>query len=98
MSWATVLTGMLPEHVLLAGIVLLIGVEIFGMPSRGTLALAVITVTAAAAAAFGLYASGYTAAPFPEQYSIDPAGALAKGVVLGLVVPVLLVSREDFGR
>ncbi len=97
MSWEAVLTAMLPEHFLLAGIVLLIGVEIASSKPRGALTLSLLIVTAAAAAAACLYYSGYAAAPFPGQYSVDPATALAKAIVLALVVPVLLISHDDFG-
>ncbi len=96
MNWQDVFIAMLPEHLLLAGIVLLIGMEIAWTRPRGALPLALLTVAAAAAASAGLYCAGYNAAPFPGQYSVDPAVALAKAIVLALAVPVLLLSRDDF--
>ncbi len=96
MSWQVVLAAMLPEHFLLLGIVLLLIVEIAAARPRGALVLSVLVVGIAAVAAFALYAAGYTAAPFPGQYSIAPAGALGKAVVLALAIPVLLLSREQF--
>ncbi|MEP7183306.1 MAG: NADH-quinone oxidoreductase subunit N [Betaproteobacteria bacterium] len=96
MNWGAVVSAMLPEHLLLAGIVLLIMIEIASDKPRGGLVVSLATVAAAAVAAWGLYSSGQTIAAFPGQYSIDPAGALAKALVLGLAVPVLLMSRDDF--
>jgi NADH-quinone oxidoreductase subunit N len=98
MSWQAALTALLPEHLLLAGIVLLIVVEIGSGKPRGAFGVSVFIVAAATAAAAFLYCSGYAAAPFPGQYSVDPATALAKAIVLALVLPVLLISRDDFGN
>ncbi|GIL06006.1 MAG: NADH-quinone oxidoreductase subunit N [Betaproteobacteria bacterium] len=96
MNWAEVVTAMLPEHLLLAGIVVLILVEVFMPKPRGALGIALLAVIAAMAAAASLGFGGYEAAPFAGQFSVDPAGLLAKAVVLGLTVPVLLLSRDDF--
>ncbi len=96
MSWESVLTAMLPENLLLAGIVALLGVEISGARSRASLPLALIAVGAAAAAAAWLSLAGYAGAPFPAQFSVTPEGLLAKAIVLALVLPVLLMSREEF--
>jgi NADH-quinone oxidoreductase subunit N len=97
MSWADLFTAMLPEHLLLAGILLLIGIETAWTRPRGALAVSLVAVAAASAAAAWLSVSGYEAAPFPGQFSVGPAAALAKAIVLALAVPVLLVSRDDFG-
>ena len=96
MSWQSVLTAMLPENLLLAGIVALLGVEIAGARSRASLPLAFIAVATAAAAAAWLALAGYAEAPFPGQFSVTPAGLLAKAIVLALVLPVLLMSRDEF--
>ena len=96
MSWQTVLTAMLPEHCLLAGIVLLICVEIGSSRPRGSAALSLAALTAAVAAAAWLHVSGYVAAPFAGQYSVDPASSLAKAIVLALAVPVVLLARDEF--
>ena len=53
MSWQTVFTAMLPEHLLLAGIVALIGLEIAAGKPRAALLLSALTVTAACAEATG---------------------------------------------
>ena len=64
MSWANVLTAMLPENLLLLGIVLLICTELVGKP-RGALPLSFFVLVAAALAAAGLGLSGYVGEPFP---------------------------------
>jgi NADH-quinone oxidoreductase subunit N len=87
---------MLPENLLLAGIVALTSIEIAGVRARAALPLAFIAVAVAAAAAAWLSLAGYAGAPFPGQFSVTPEGLLAKAVVLALVLPVLLMSREDF--
>jgi len=96
MSWLAVLIALAPENLLLAGIVVLIGVEICASSSRAALALSCVAVAAAAMAAAYLYVRGYAATPFPGHFSIGPAGSLAKAVVLALALPVLLLSRDDF--
>jgi NADH-quinone oxidoreductase subunit N len=96
MSWSTIATLLLPENLLLAGIVALVGIEIAMRRPRGELAVALFACAAATAAAFWLYATGVAAEPFPGHFSVTPATLLAKAVVLALALPVLLISREDF--
>jgi NADH-quinone oxidoreductase subunit N len=96
MSWQSVFTGMLPEHLLLIGIVLLLVLEIASDKPRGALGLSLVIVGGASAAAAWLHFTGYAAAPFPGHFSIDAPSALAKAVVLALGVPVLLLARDDF--
>jgi NADH-quinone oxidoreductase subunit N len=96
MNWAVVSLGMLPENVLLAGILLLLINEIARDKPRGASALALATVAAATLSAAWLGFSGYTAVPFPGQFSVSPAGSLAKAAMLALALPVLLMCREDF--
>jgi NADH-quinone oxidoreductase subunit N len=96
MNWQTVLTAMLPEHLLLLGLILLIIDEIATSRPRGALVLALATVAAAAAAAAFLGATGVNVTPFPAQYSVAPATSLAKAIVLALAIPVLLMSRDEF--
>jgi len=95
-NWNEVLTAMLPEHLLLVGMLLLLGLEITSGRERGGFLLAVATLAAAALAALWLASGGYAGAPFPGHYSTDPAGSLSKAVLLGLALPVLLASRDDF--
>ena len=91
-----VLMAMLPEHLLLLGIVLLIGLEIAGRWQRFSLVVALVVVGAAAFAAARLSFDGYAAAPFAGQFSVDPGTLLAKALVLALALPVLLMSRDQF--
>ena len=91
-----VLTAMLPEHLLLLGIVLLVWLEIAGRWQRASLAVALLCVAAAALAAARLSLDGYAAAPFAGHFSVDPATLMAKAMVLALALPVLLMSRDEF--
>jgi len=95
MSWQAIFTAMLPEHILLAGMIVLIGLEIASQ-ARAAFLVSVCVVTAATVAAVALAATGYTMAPFPEQFSVAPDALLAKAIVLALAIPVLLISRDDF--
>jgi NADH-quinone oxidoreductase subunit N len=96
MTWQTVLSAMLPEHLLLLGIVALLALEIENPRARGALVLAVTATVAAAAAALWLYTVRYTGIPFPGHYVVGPQTSLAKLLLLALAVPVLLLSREEF--
>ena len=60
-----VLMAMLPEHLLLLGIVLLIVLEIAGLAQRASLTVALAAVAAAVWAAARLSFDGYAAAPLP---------------------------------
>ena len=95
MSWQAVFTAMLPEDVLLLGIVLLLCLEIGGKP-RAAVALSFFVMTAAAAAAAWLYLAGYADAPFAGHFSVSPETSIAKAVVIALTIPVVLMSREEF--
>jgi NADH-quinone oxidoreductase subunit N len=98
MNWQAALVALAPENVLLAGIIVLLGVEIFAQRTRGALAISLGTVAAAVAAAALLASNGYVATPFPDHFSVAPAWSLAKAVVLALALPVLLLSRDDFAE
>lgn len=90
-------TAMLPEHLLLLGMVLLIVLEIVGRWQRASLPLALAVVAAAAVAAARLSLADFSAAPFPGHLSVIPATLLAKAIVLALALPVLLMARGEFG-
>lgn len=90
------LMAMLPEHLLLGGVVLLIVQAIVGTNARSALWVALGTVVASSAAAFWLANAQFAAAPFAGELSVTPAVLLAKGALLALAVPVLLMSRTDF--
>jgi NADH-quinone oxidoreductase subunit N len=98
MNWSLILTSMLPEHLLLVGMLAILGLEIRnGRPSDG-FGLAVLFVAAAAAAALWLYATGFEGEPFLRHFSATPSTSLPKAVLLALAVPVLLISRDDFAE
>ena len=90
------LMAMLPEHLLLGGMVVLIVMEVLGRGSRSALWVALGAVVASASAAFWLSNAQYAAAPFAGQFSVTPAVLMAKGALLALAVPVLLMSRTEF--
>ena len=96
MNTQDALMAMLPEHLLLGGIVLVIIMEVLGRGSRSALWVALGTVIAASGAAFMLSNAQYAAAPFAGQFSVTPAILMAKGALLALAVPVLLMSRTEF--
>ena len=77
---------------LLGGIVLVIIMELLGRGSRSALWVALGAVIASSAAAFWLSNVPYAAAPFAGQFSVTPAILMAKGALLALAVPVLLMS------
>ena len=79
MNTTLVLTAMLPEHLLLLGIVVVIVLEIVGRARRAALAVALVCVAAAAAAAANLALAGYAAAPFAGQFSVDADDAARQG-------------------
>lgn len=98
MNFTAVSIAMAPEHLLLAGIVALLILDIATDESPAALPLSVMFVAAAACAAAWLGFSGWTGAPFPGQFALTPPTAFAKAIVLALAVPVLLFSKDDFGR
>jgi NADH-quinone oxidoreductase subunit N len=97
MNWHQLLTALLPEHLLLAGVVLLLALEIVSGRERDGFLLAFAAVAASTVAACVLYARGYAGSPFPGHFSVSPMTSLPKAALLALTLPVLLVSRDDFG-
>ena len=96
MNWNVILVAMLPEHLLLAGIVLLVILEMARARSRAAMPLALVAVGGAAIVAAWLCFTGYSGTPFDGQLSVDPWTLLAKAVALALALPVLLLVREEF--
>jgi NADH-quinone oxidoreductase subunit N len=97
MNWDAFLVGLLPEHFLLGGVVLLIVLSIVSDRERGASALALVAVGAAAVCAAGLGLQGFQGQPFEAQLSVTPAGSLGKAVALALALPVLLLARDEHG-
>ncbi len=98
MNFTAVSIAMAPEHLLLAGIVCLILLEIVSDKAKAALPIAVVFVAAASAAAAWLGFTGWTGAPFPGQFDLTPPASFTKAIVLALAVPVLLASKDDFGK
>jgi NADH-quinone oxidoreductase subunit N len=96
MIGSTVLTALLPEHLLLLGLVAVIVMAIAGRGRRVASIVALVFVAAAALAAARLSFDGYAAAPFAGHLSVDPATLLAKALVLALALPVLLMAPDVF--
>lgn len=97
MSWAVVLKSLLPEHLLLAGALLLIVGEIVARRPRDGSTVALATLAAAGVAALSLAGADCAAAPFAGQLSVNAAALLGKAVLIGLALPVVLLAREDPG-
>lgn len=93
------LLGMLPEHFLLGGVVLLIVLSIAAPAGRerGAAALSIAMVAAAAVCAAGLGLQGFSGQPFPGQLSVSPMASLGKAVALLLALPVLVLARDEQG-
>ncbi|MFO1490520.1 MAG: NADH-quinone oxidoreductase subunit N [Kiritimatiellia bacterium] len=96
MNWPLVFTATLPENILLLGILVLVGFEIVQQRPRGAQALSLMAVIAAAGVAGWLGLGGYGGAPFPGHFSVNPSELLAKAAVLAMVIPVILICRDDF--
>ncbi len=95
MNWVNVLIAMLPENILLAGIVSLIGLELCDAREDSALSTSLLVLILAAAAATWLSLNGYEFAAFPGHYSVDASALLAKAIVLALALPVVLISRGE---
>lgn len=97
MNASLALTAMLPEHLLLAGMVALVLLQALGRSPRAALPLALLSVAAAALASALLAGNGLAGSPFPGHFSVSLAPLLAKAMVLVLALPVLLIARHEFG-
>ncbi len=96
MNWQILFAAMLPQHLLLAGIVVLLLAEILLPRPQGSPLLAALAVAAAAAAAFLLQRAGFQGTPFPGQYAAHPTQMLAVLVMLLLALPAILLARAEF--
>jgi NADH-quinone oxidoreductase subunit N len=98
MNWYDVVKAMLPEHLLLLGMVVLLTLEILRGRPRDGFVVAFLALAAAAAAALTLHAEGYAGAPFSGHFSVGPDASLAKFALIALALPVVLISRDDFAE
>jgi NADH-quinone oxidoreductase subunit N len=97
MNWAAFAIGLLPEHFLLAGVLLLIVHAIVSRSREGAAAIALVSVGAAALAALWLGLTGFEGEPFSGQLSVSRSTSLGKALALALAWPVLLLARDDLG-
>ena len=96
MNWFAIALAMLPEHILLVGIVVLTVLALRPETAESrSLAPAIVAVVVAVLAASFQWLIGFTYAPFPGHLSVDPATFAAKAIVLALAVPVLLMARSE---
>ena len=95
MSWVDILIAMLPENVLLAGILLVLVIEIATPERKLVLPVSICAVGVAALAAAWLGTNGYAFAAFAGHYSVDAATLVAKAIVLALALPALLMARDQ---
>jgi NADH-quinone oxidoreductase subunit N len=98
MNWIDVFIALLPENVLLAGILWLIGQEICDALEQSALPISLLVLISAAGTAAWLSFNGYEFAAFPGHYSVDASALLAKAVVLALAIPVVLISRGEVAQ
>ena len=89
------LTGLLPEHLLLAGLLLTLVLDIAAGRPRRPFPVPLAAVAGAAAAALWLAFAAPPQDPFPGQLAVTGGHALAKALLLGLALPVLLLARDE---
>ncbi len=87
---------MLPEHCLLAGIVVLILLEVFGVRRVWPTWIAIVVTCVASVLAFWLSSMQEVWQLFDGQLVMNAGVLQAKGAVLALAVPVLLMSKSEF--
>ena len=99
MDWNVFAIGLLPEHFLLGGVLLLILNSIVSRDGRGRGAafITLVAVGGAALAALWLGVTGFSGAPFPNQLAVTPSASFGKAVALAFALPVLLLARDDLG-
>src|ERR1700746_1904092 len=90
MSWVNILIAMMPENLLLAGIVLAPPAQ-----RQGVLPVSIGAVGLAAMAAAWLAGNGYAFAAFSGHYSVDPATLVAKAILLALAISAFLIARGE---
>lgn len=91
-----VLRAMLPEHLLLGGMVMLILLALLKQSRAFALPVAALVILASSGAAFWLASIGLDTEPFVNQLVVNPIISITKGSLLLLALPVLLMSRTEF--
>jgi NADH-quinone oxidoreductase subunit N len=90
--------AMLPEHLLLAGIAVLITLNVLEIAGKHAATVAIGAVLAATVIAVLLAIDQFEGSPFPGHFSVDQPTLAAKAVVLALTLPLLQLSRREFGN
>jgi NADH-quinone oxidoreductase subunit N len=98
MNWSFMIVAMLPEHLLLAGIVVLITLDVLEVGEKHAATVAMGAVMASALIAVFLAIVQFQGSPFPGHFSVDQPTMVAKAVVLALALPILQLSRDEFGH
>jgi len=98
MNWSFMIVAMLPEHLLLAGIVVLITLDVLEVGEKHAAPVAMGAVMASALIAVFLAIVQFQGSPFPGHFSVDQPTMVAKAVVLALALPILQLSRDEFGH
>ena len=96
MSWLAVLIALAPENVLLAGIVVLIGVEIIARRPQGALAISLVAVAAAAAAATFLF--GAAKVPHEPVTDLNLREKLILAAIVAAVFAIGLYPDEPLRK
>ena len=97
MNWSFMVVAMMPEHLLLIGIAVLIALDVLDVGQRYSALVATAAVLGAALMATLLAIVQFEGSPFPGHFSVDQATLTAKAVVLALTLPLLQLSRDEFG-
>ena len=101
MNWFDIAIAMLPEHLLLAGIVVAHRArDRRRAPAKRDAPAAVARRRDSRDRGRGVARRrpDSRSHAFPGHYSVSPTALLAKAIVLALAVPVLLISRDEFAE
>ena len=97
MNWSFMVVAMMPEHLLLIGIAVLVALDVLDVGQKYSALVAMAAVLGAALIAALLAIVQFQGSPFPGHFSVDQATLTAKAVVLALTLPLLQLSRDEFG-
>lgn len=98
MNWSFLIVAMMPEHLLLGGISVLIALDVLGAGEEHSGLVALLAVLGAATMSVLLAIVQFQGSPFPGHFSVDQSTMTAKAVVLALALPLIQLSRAEFGR
>jgi NADH-quinone oxidoreductase subunit N len=98
MNWSFMIVAMLPEHLLLTGIVVLVMLDVLDIGEKHSALVAMGAVALAALLSVFLAIVQFEGSPFPGHFSVDQPTMVAKAVVLALALPILQLSRDEFGH